>query len=287
MNELIRYEALKRPLNPFTPKGLYYGLMRRLLGSIGNLSDGIRIGNTYGFDSGVMLDYVYKNRPSGRMGIGRLIDRFYLASVGWRGIRARKQLIREVLEDVVARQLEAKASIRYLDIACGGGEYDIGVLRQFDPGRIAAELRDYKAENIAASAQNAEAAGVENVLFRQADAFDAANYQERWEVIVSSGFWEIIADDAPVKACLFNAASALEPGGTLVFTIQPDHPQLEFIARVLTSNTGEPWVMRLRSLQLFKAWLEEAGLEYVSHRMEPHGIFGVVEARKVPAGEAQ
>jgi hypothetical protein len=65
-----------------------------------------------------------------------------------------------------------------------------------------------------------------------------------------------------------------------VFTIQPYHPQLEFIARTLVSNTGKPWVMRLRSLELFKEWLKEAQLQYVAHQMEKHQIFGVVAAVK-------
>jgi 2-polyprenyl-3-methyl-5-hydroxy-6-metoxy-1,4-benzoquinol methylase len=159
------------------------------------------------------------------------------------------------------------------------------VLGRLGTDRIAAELRDYKRENIDQAVRNARAAGLEGITFTQADAFDAAKYTERWDVIVSSGFWEIIEDDALVRTCLFNAASALNPGGTLVFTIQPDHPQLEFIARVLKSNTGNPWVMRLRSLKLFRQWLEAAGLEYVSHRMEPHGIFGVVEAVKKQEGQ--
>ena len=89
---------------------------------------------------------------------------------------------------------------------------------------------------------------------------------------MSSGFWEIIDDDALVKGCLLNVARCLNAGGTLVFTIQPYHPQLELIARTLRSHTGKPWVMRLRSLELFQEWLREAGLRYVSHQMEEHGI---------------
>lgn len=38
--------------------------------------------------------------------------------------------------------------------------------------------------------------------------------------------------------------------------------------------------MRLRSLELFKEWMREAQLKYVSHRMEKYEIFGVVEAVK-------
>jgi SAM-dependent methyltransferase len=252
--------------------------------TVGNLSDGIRIGNTYGYDSGVMLDYVYKNRSSGRLLIGRAIDRAYLSSVGWRGIRARRGLVAKTLKTVLEKQLASKPTVRFLDMACGGGEYDAMALEGFAPGKIEAELRDYKPENLEAARANIARRGLTGVRFRQADAFDPTNYEETWDVIVSSGLWEIIPDDGLVRSCLRSAAACLPPGGALVFTIQPDHPQLELIARTLTSNTGEPWVMRLRSLELFREWLAEAGLREISHAMEENGIFGVVSSVKLDAG---
>lgn len=281
MKKMPSFEELQKPLPFYSPKNLVYALVCALLKTVGNLANGVSIGNKFGYDSGVMLDYVYKNQASGKLLVGKLMDRSYLNAVGWRGIRLRKVLIKEYLERVVQAQLEKKSQIRYLDIACGGGEYDIEVLEEFDQHKIQAELRDYKLENIEKARQNAQARGLQNIRFQQADAFDPQNYREKWDVIVSSGFWEIIDNDDLVKGCLLNAAKCLDPGSVLVFTIQPYHPQLEFIARTLVSNTGQPWIMRLRSLDLFKAWMKEAQLQYVSHQMEKHGIFGVVEAVKV------
>ncbi len=51
---------------------------------------GVKLGFDTGFDSGSTLDYVYRNQPSGSGPLGRLIDRNYLDSIGWRGIRQRK-----------------------------------------------------------------------------------------------------------------------------------------------------------------------------------------------------
>ena len=50
----------------------------------------MRLGHETGFDSGSTLDYVYRNQPAGTGPLGRLIDRQYLESIGWRGIRQRK-----------------------------------------------------------------------------------------------------------------------------------------------------------------------------------------------------
>jgi ubiquinone/menaquinone biosynthesis C-methylase UbiE len=281
MNTHASFDDLKQPLPTYSFKNAYYASVRAILKTVGNLSDGISLGNKFGFDSGVMLDYVYKNQAAGKFLVGRLIDRIYLNAVGWKGIRLRKVLITECLMKVVADRLKHRARIRYLDLACGGGEYDIEVLRHFPPARVEAELRDYKPENIAQALDNCERCHLNHIRFKQADAFDTENYQEKWDVIVASGFWEIIDDDRLVKTCLLNAARCLDPGSVMVFTIQPHHPQLEFIARTLTSHTGKPWVMRLRSLELFQAWMKEARLQYVSHRMEKHGIFGVVVAVKL------
>jgi ubiquinone/menaquinone biosynthesis C-methylase UbiE len=274
------FVALQQPLPRFSLRNLYYQALRGLLTSVGNLSDGIHLGNQFGFDSGVMLDYVYKNRPSGRLLFGKLIDWFYLNSVGWRGIRLRKELVKEVLLEALADQLAHKLPIHYLDVACGGADYDLDVLQHFAPHAIQAELRDYKQENLDKACENAQRRRVTNVRFQRADAFDPAHYQGPWDVVVVSGFWEIIDDDRLVQQCLQQIARCLAPGAELVFTIQPAHPQLELIARTLTSHTGKPWVMRLRSLALFQHWLHEAGLRYVSHRMEEHGIFGVVRSVK-------
>lgn len=280
MNHDQSFDILQQPRPAYSLKNAYYASARALLKTVGNLSNGIRLGNQYGFDSGVMLDYVYKNQAGGRLLIGGLLDRLYLNSVGWRGIRLRKELVIQCLKKIVAEQLRNKERIKYLDLACGGGEYDLEVLKHFPPHRVECELRDYKAENIAVARQNAEACGLRQIRFKQADAFDAGNYVDKWDIIVASGFWEIIEDDHLVKECLLNAARCLERGGKLIFTIQPDHPQLELIARTLTSHTGKPWVMRLRSLPLFRSWMNEAGLNYVGSQMEKHKIFGVVETVK-------
>lgn len=281
MNYSQSFDALRQPLPVYSLRNAYYASARTLMKTVGNLSDGIRLGNRHGFDSGVMLDYVYKNQAGGRLLIGKLLDRIYLNAIGWRGIRLRKELIIQCLKRVVAEQLWRKTQVRYLDLACGGAEYDIEVLKGFPAHRVESELRDYKPENIAQAMRNAEACGLKQISFKQADAFDGANYRERWDIIVASGFWEIVEDDRLVRNCMLNAARCLAPGGRLIFTIQPDHPQLELIARTLTSHTGKPWVMRLRSLPLFQNWMNEAGLGYVSHRMEKHGIFGVVETIKL------
>jgi len=126
------YEQLLLPLPIWNPKAWYYGLMNLSLKTIGKLSRGIQIGFQYGFDSGVMLEYVYKNQPSGITPLGTLIDWFYLNSQGWRGIRSRSQLMKTTLRRVLQSYQRQNIPCHLLDVACGGGRYDLEVLQEFE-----------------------------------------------------------------------------------------------------------------------------------------------------------
>ncbi len=55
-----------------------------------------------GFDSGSSLDYVYQNQPQGSNAFGRLVDKIYLNSVGWRGIRQRKTHLQMLIKQAGA-----------------------------------------------------------------------------------------------------------------------------------------------------------------------------------------
>jgi hypothetical protein len=77
---------------------------------------------------------------------------------------------------------------------------------------------------------------------------------------VVSGLYELFPDNGMVGRSLAGLADAVEPGGYLVYTGQPWHPQLELIARALTSHRGgQAWVMRRRSQAEMDQLVEAAG----------------------------
>lgn len=274
--------SLQTPLPAWHPKAWYYGTARFLLGTVGRLSAGIRIGLAHGFDSGVMLDHVYENRAAGIGPLGRLIDRVYLNAPGWAGIRNRGDLLRTKIADTLRHLSADRGEIVLADLACGGGRYVLGALQDVGADvRVRAILRDYRDENVETARANAARLGL-SVTVERADAFSDADLGRlpRPDVVVVSGLHEIVEDDGLVRNHFAQIARLLPAGGRLVLTIQPDHPQLEFIARVLVSHTGRPWTMRLRPVELTRAWIEAAGLQVLDVEMEPKGIFGVIVARK-------
>jgi SAM-dependent methyltransferase len=279
---LPSYEKLKKPLPFWHPKAIYYGFFRLLLQTVGRLSQGIRIGLTYGFDSGVMLEYVYRNRSSGISFIGKLIDRIYLNSEGWTGIRQRGEILKNTLRQIIQENLSQGKTTRLLDVACGGGRYDLEVLMEFPSTAVSAVLRDYKAENVQKAQELAHQWGV-SASIEQADAFsdeDLNRVIPAPNLIVVSGLHEILPDNNLISHHFQQLYNVLEVGGYLVFTIQPYHPQLELIARTLNSHTGKPWIMRLRSRELCQKWASEAGFHDFAVHMDEFGIFGVVKTQK-------
>jgi SAM-dependent methyltransferase len=274
---------LTSPLPPLHPKAIKYGLARLFIRTVGRLSKGIDIGCAHGFDSGVMLDHVYENKAEGRFLVGRLIDRIYLDAPGWSGIRNRGALLRDTIVAEAMKIAAGKKSVRLADLACGGGRYLVSALQMLrDRGiDVQATLRDYREENVRKAHENAAKAGIEAVV-EPGDAFSDADLRGLSvpDLVVVSGLHEIIDDDRLVRRHFTQIAALLAPGGRLIVTVQPDHPQVEFIARVLTSQSGRPWAMRLRSVDLVGAWARDAGFIVETVTMERRGIFGVLVARK-------
>jgi alpha-beta hydrolase superfamily lysophospholipase/SAM-dependent methyltransferase len=265
------------------PGGQQYAFMKWLLQTAGRLSSGIDLGCWHGFDSGVMLDYVYANRSQGTTLLGRLIDRSYLDSIGWRGIRIRRTNLEQALRTTIARTHAAGRAVRLLDIASGPGRYILETLSQLKHLPITAVLRDYKEANLEAARRLAAELGLANVTIVQGDAFDRASLAAvtpRPTIAIVSGLYELFPENEPVLRSLHGLADAVEPGGHLIYTNQPWHPQVEFIARTLTNREGQPWVMRRRTQAEMDELVRTAGFEKITQEVDAWGIFTVSVARR-------
>jgi hypothetical protein len=126
--------------------------------------------------------------------------------------------------------------------------------------------------------------GLTNVIVEHGDAFDRAalaTIAPRPTIAIASGLYELFPDNDPVLRSLRGLADAVEPGGHLIYTNQPWHPQLEFIARVLTNREGKPWIMRRRTQAEMDELARMAGFEKVAQEIDPWGIFTVSVARRI------
>lgn len=255
---------------------------RLVFGTLGRLSKGIALGWDAGFDSGRTLDYVYKNKPSGRLILGWFMDKSYLDSPGWTGIRWRGERLQKILAETLA---QAGPNPHLVDIACGGGRYVLQMLHDNPELAATATLRDYQQPNLETAKATGEQLGLtERVTFVQADAFDRnslATLNPPPNVAVVSGLYELFNANEPVIRSLKGLADAMAPGTRLVYTNQPWHPQLKFIAHVLTNREGNPWIMRRRTQEEMDDLVREAGFVKERQDTDPAGIFTISVARKL------
>jgi alpha-beta hydrolase superfamily lysophospholipase len=274
------FDRLSGPGNPM------FALTRCAMKTVGRLSKGIQLGWEAGFDSGRTLDYVYENKPRGVTPLGRAIDRGYLESIGWRGIRARKVNLQNILRAAIESIHAEGRPVRLLDIASGPGRYDLETVRDLKHIPITALLRDYKVENVEAARGLADDLGLKNVTTAKGDAFDRASLASitpKPTVAIVSGLYELFPSNEPVMNSLRGLAEAVEAGGYLVYTNQPWHSQIEFIARVLTNREGKPWIMRRRTQAEMDELVRAAGFEKLRQEIDQWGIFSVSLARRRPS----
>lgn len=278
------YAQLQQPTS--LPRKAYFGIQRTLLASFGRLSKGVQIGWKSGFDSGQSLDHVYRNRAEGVTPIGHLIDRSYLNSIGWRGIRQRKVHMERLLDEAIEQSVREFGEARILDIAAGPGRYVLDTLQRNHTLPVRAILCDRDPGGIAEGRQLAGTMGLEDrVEFRCSDAFDPeaivdAAGDRRATIVIASGLYELFPDNEPVARSLSGLSRAVVDGGWLLFTDQPWHPQQEMIARVLPNRDGDPWVMRCRSQREMNTLASEAGFDCERVLVDAWGIFSVATARK-------
>lgn len=255
------------------------------LETVGQLSEGIALGWKSGFDSGQTLDYVYENQPRGKMGLGRVIDRAYLNSPGWSGIRLRRKNLESTLRKAMLELHAAGRPVRIVDIACGAGRYVLEAMKSLPDIPSTALLRDYKLENVAAAQRLIESLGLaDRAKAVWGDAFDQDSLTQldpRPTIAIVSGLFELYPHNAGVTASLRGLAAALEHGGTLIYTNQPWHPQLKMIAHVLTNREGQPWIMRRRTQEEMDELAAQAGFVKRGQEIDHWGIFSVSRAQKL------
>ncbi|HEX8577168.1 MAG TPA: bifunctional alpha/beta hydrolase/class I SAM-dependent methyltransferase [Flavobacterium sp.] len=285
------YQELLKPKASSLLKEISYAMTRSSMNLIGKrASEGVKIGVETGFDSGSSLDYVYLNKAKGRgffgsIGLGKLIDRGYLDSIGWQGIRVRKQNLETLIGACIEKLYTGNKEVRLMDIASGHGRY---ILDAIEPHRLKINsvlLRDYSDINVEAGSKMIAERNLSGIAeFKNADAFDEkslAEVEPKPTIAVVSGVYELFSDNSLLQASLKGLNQAVQDGGYLIYTNQPWHPQVELIARTLNNHQGKDrWVMRRRTQAEMDQLVENAGFEKIEQMQDKWGIFTVSVARK-------
>lgn len=274
------FEQLEKPLHPLSPRNLYYCFLSVLLRTLGRLSDGIDAGFAHGFDSGMIMNYIYNDRAGGRFFVGRYLDRIFLDQVTCRAFRA----IKRIQVDMMARYLRERNGrpAFIVDLASGKADYLYELFRSQDL-EFKALLCDVSQAALDESRKTAEEMNLgDRVRFRRGDALDAANLEEIGpgaDLVVEAGLYGIIHSDDLVREHLRDLGRIIRPDAIL-FNVQTRNPQIETIARVLENQDGQRCLWHLRPAERIVGWAEEAGFANPEIVMDPYNMYAVVMMRK-------
>ena len=278
-----RDEYLRLCGRPSLWKGLRFGLQKLGMRTLGRLSDGLRLGWQTGHNSGDSLDYVYENIASGVTPIGRMIDRTYLTAAGWQAMRERQVILENMLRQTIRQLLDRREPVRIMDIAAGRGRYVLDTLKEFEGGDVSAVLRDRSEYSLQQGRRLATDMGVADVRYVEGDAFDTRSLlavDPAPNVAIISGLFELFPDNERILAALEGLAGLIRPGGYLLYTNQPWHPQLEEIARTCVDWDGQPWIMRRRSQAEMDELVASVGFHKIDMGIDRHGIATVSVAER-------
>ncbi len=272
------FASLSQPSHSIKP--LYFAALRWALEKFGRQSEGMSIGLKHGFDSGLSLDYVYQNKAKGRTRFGRLVDYLYLNSVGWKGVRKRKQHLKACLTEIVKQTVSEGNEPAVIDVAAGAGRYLFEVRNELACD-IDLHLNDLDPTSLTQAKTNANGFPA---TYSDCDIFDGSLsdvIMKQPNIAIVSGVFELYANNDGVTRTLSDLHKFLADDGWLIYTGQPWHPQLESIARLLNNRLGNRWVMRRRIQNEMDELVEAAGFEKIQTMTDELGIFTVSCARRI------
>jgi len=257
--------------------------MSMIIKSVGRLSKGVSMSFKYGFTSGLMLDYIYNNQPSGSLLLGKWIDRLYLGNPGWQSIRQRKANLKEHLKKAIQENESKSVRTVILDIASGPARYLIEVLKETG-GNVSAMCQDIDARWMEEGRKIAGREGVRNITFNKGDAFDRESLlrvSPAPNIIVSSGFYDWITDENLIKRSFHISYEMLLKGGKIIFTNQSGHLQMDLVKRTFLDFTGKPLVMEVRPIEQMNSWAKEAGFVNLRTDTDKWGLYSVSTGEKL------
>ena len=269
------YERIALKEYPLNEK-IFYSIQKFSMRTFGFLSKGMSLGLKYGFDSGISLDYIYKDQADGKLLLGKFIDRFYLNQIGWAGIRERKKNLLTLIEEKINSLGEE--NVKILDVAGGTGNYLFDIKEKYPNVQIL--INEFKKSNIEVGEEVIKKNNWENISFVNYDCFDKETYKKinyTPNIVIISGVFELFENNKMLENTISGVAEILDKNGAVIYTGQPWHPQLKQIALVLNSHKGhgKSWLMRRRSEKELDSLFENYNLKKEKMLIDNDGIFTV------------
>lgn len=220
-------------------------------------------------------DHVYRARPSGRLGIGYLLDAVLLRLPAARSMRSRYLHSRDQIVAEARRHSAGGQQLVVVSAPCGIARELVEAADALRATPDAAPVRfiglDLDADALALSERLV--GDREGFSFARRDVLDPASYGEGADVIVSTGLVDFL-DDRDTVRFLTTCHGALRPGGLLVTSAQQPQRVADWLMRELAEL--RPFY---RGPDQLSALARSAGFGDVSARRDAVGLQTLLTAR--------
>jgi SAM-dependent methyltransferase len=244
-----------------------------LLGSKGivrflaRYSEGLRLVVDHGPKSGAVFEYACRNQPCGSGPFGRWVDKKFLRSRRWQGLRQRTETTKAIVAEILALRRAAGRTTMILDLASGTAPYLRELAREYGGDDLIIAAHDRDPRQLVLGRELVAVEQLQNFTFAVGDATDEASYLTRHDpdIILAVGVFQSLRDDEAVRTVMRLALSYLSPGGCFVCTTLAK-PNVRVVDSFGSSRA-------IRSAETIATWLRDAGFTDIDQRFsQPHSF---------------
>ncbi len=251
--------VLRRPYTVVASKNIVSLLAR--------YSDGFRLAVQHGPRSGLVCEYACRNQPHGSGLIGRWIDRRFLRSSTWDGLRQRVRSTKSIVAEIVGGRRARGQTTMVLDIAAGTARYLRELVGESGGADLIVAAHDRNPREVVLGRELVAAEGLPNFTFAVGDATDHSSYLTNRDpdIILAVGLFAHMPDDASVQTVMRLAFEHLNVGGSFICTT------------LATPRVGDPDAYgarpAARAPETVAQWLRATGFVHIDQRFsQPQGF---------------
>jgi SAM-dependent methyltransferase len=229
---------------------------------LGRYSEGLRLTAEHGPHSGVVREYVYRNRPHGNGTLGWWIDKTFLQLGTWDALRQRAQATKRLLVELLTQRRLLGWPTMILDVASGTAPYLRELVREHGREDLRVVCHDRDPRQVTHGRKLVASEGLSRFDFAVGDATDHASYltSRDPDLILAIDLFPWFQEDQAVRTTLRLAFEHLTVQGCLVCS-------------TLTRRRSGPWDAdafgcppAIRSADTVADWMREAGFAEVQAR---------------------
>ncbi|MBM3250061.1 MAG: aminotransferase class I/II-fold pyridoxal phosphate-dependent enzyme [Candidatus Omnitrophica bacterium] len=233
--------------------------------------------------TGLFVDYVYRNKPSGYNKLGYLIDKALLSLPSAKATKEKKERITKIIQsEIISNTLNNKTT-KIVDLGSGPARYLVELSKDMKNDRLQTICFDTDKSSLEYGRSIAKNCPIE---YRLANITKLERYKKlaqkiRWRpnILIVSTCYEFL-DDGSVRSSIEDIYKALDADGVLIIAHQTENPNKKLFDYLVTMKGKGGWNINYRKPFLIKKWLTEAGFKNTEIQSDRWNMYYYYIARK-------